>query len=44
MTDSGLPDCELESEAMLEIEGALGVKGCRGAGEMGSCEGSRGRI
>ena len=41
---SGFPDCELESEVMLEIEGALGVKGCRGAGAMGSCEGIRGRI
>lgn len=43
MTDS---DCELESDSQLtlEIEGVLGGKGCRGAGEMGSCEGSRGRI
>ena len=46
MTDSGLPDCELESDSqvMLEIEGVLGVGRCRGAGEMGSCEGSCGRI
>ena len=42
MTDSGMPDCELVSDS--QIEGGLGEKGCRGAGEMGSCEERRGRI
>ena len=45
-TGSELPDCELESDSQvpLEMEGDLGVKGCRGAGEMGSSEECRGRI
>ena len=41
MTDSGLPDCELDSDS--QIEGVFEGKRCRGAGEMGSCEGIRGR-
>jgi hypothetical protein len=46
MTDSGLPDCELQSDSQvpLETEGVLEEKRCRGAGEMGSWEGIRGRI
>ena len=45
MTDSGLPDCELVSDTQVELsemDGVLGMKRCRGAGEMGSC--SRGCI
>lgn len=46
MTDSELPECELHSDSQvpLEKEGGLEEKRCRGAGEMGSCEGIRGRI
>lgn len=43
MTDSGLSDCELESDSQV-TEGVLEGERCRGAGEMGNCEGIRGRI